>query len=114
LNSLFQAPTVALFAELIKKDEKPLDLLNLAPIQKEGNKLPLFCVHGDEANYFMSRDLGKDQPFWGFFHQGEDGHPLRYTEVEDIAAHFIREMKQVRPEGPYLLCGFSFGGVGGL
>lgn len=111
LNSLFQAPTVALFAELIKKDEKPLDLLNLAPIQKEGNKLPLFCVHGDEANYFMSRDLGKDQPFWGFFHQGEDGHPLRYTEVEDIAAHFIREMKQVRPDGPYLLCGFSFGGL---
>jgi amino acid adenylation domain-containing protein len=111
LNSLFQAPTVALFAELIKKDEKPLDLLNLAPIQKEGNKLPLFCVHGDEANYFMSRDLGKDQPFWGFFHQGEDGHPLRYTEVEDIAAHFIRELKQVRPEGPYLLCGFSFGGM---
>ncbi len=111
LNSLFQAPTVAQFAKLLMAEIKPLDLLNLAPIQKEGNKVPLFCVHGDEANYFMARDLGKDQPFWGFFHQGEDGFPLRYTEVEDIAAHFIREMKQVRPEGPYLLCGFSFGGL---
>lgn len=111
LNSLFQAPTVALFAKLLKTGEKPLELVNLAPIQKEGNKLPLFCVHGDEANYFMARDLGKDQPFWGFFHQGEDGHPIRYTNVEDIAAHFIRELKQVRPEGPYLLSGFSFGGL---
>lgn len=111
LNSLFQAPTVALFAEFIKKDEKSLELMNLAPIQKEGNKLPLFCVHGDEANYFMSRELGKDQPFWGFFHQGEDGHKLPYKQVKDIAAHFIREMKQVRPEGPYQLCGFSFGGL---
>lgn len=111
LNSLFQAPTVALFAKLLQTEEKALDLLNLAPIQKEGHKLPLFCVHGDEANYFMARDLGKDQPFWGFFHQGEDGYPIRYTTVEDIAAHFIREMKQVRPEGPYLLCGFSFGGL---
>lgn len=111
LNSLFQAPTVALFAKLLQTEEKPLELLNLAPIQKEGRMLPLFCVHGDEANYFMARDLGKDQPFWGFFHQGEDGHPMRYTNVEDIAAHFIRELKQVRPEGPYLLSGFSFGGL---
>ncbi|MDX9750216.1 MAG: amino acid adenylation domain-containing protein [Flavobacteriales bacterium] len=111
LNTLFQAPTVAQFAASIHAGELADGPRYLATIQKEGGKLPLFCVHGDEANYFLSRDLGKDQPFHGFFHQGEDGHPMRYTTVTDIAAHFIEEMRQVRPTGPYLLCGFSFGGL---
>lgn len=111
LNALFQAPTVAQFAENIRALERTDGPRFLAAIQKEGTKLPLFCVHGDEANYYLSRDLGKDQPFHGFFHQGEDGLPMRYTTVEDIAAHFISELRQVRPNGPYLLCGFSFGGL---
>jgi thioesterase domain-containing protein len=31
--------------------------------------------------------------------------------VESIASHFIQEMKGARPQGPYLLCGYSFGGI---
>lgn len=111
LNALFQAPTVARFAEALHAATPAAALEHLSPIQKAGTKVPLFCVHGDEANYFLSRDLGTDQPFYGFFHQGEDGQPLEYTTVETIAAHFIEEMRSVRPQGPYLLCGFSFGGL---
>ena len=111
LNALFQAPTVAQFAKLIKREDKPVKLENLAVIQGEGSRLPFFCVHGDEANYFLPKYLGKDQPFYGFFHQGEDGFDLKYKEVKDIAAHFIRELKQMRPNGPYMLSGFSFGGL---
>jgi amino acid adenylation domain-containing protein len=111
LNALFQAPTVARFAEALKELAPGGTTQFLAPVQKTGSKTPLFCVHGDEANYFLSRDLGTDQPFYAFFHQGEDGYPLRYTTVEEIAARFIEELRTVRPHGPYLLCGFSFGGL---
>ncbi|HMU14312.1 MAG TPA: amino acid adenylation domain-containing protein [Flavobacteriales bacterium] len=111
LSTLFQAPTIARFAEAIRGLETVEGPRYLAAIQKEGGRIPLFCVHGDEATYFLPRELGNDQPFYGFFHQGEDGHPIPYRTVEDIAAHFISEMREVRPHGPYLLCGFSFGGL---
>jgi thioesterase domain-containing protein len=68
-------------------------------------------VHGDEANHFIPRYLGSAHPFFAFFHQGEDGRAIEHQSVEAIAAHFIRELKQARPEGPYLLCGYSFGGI---
>ncbi len=111
LSSLFQAPTVASFTALIKKDEKPLALKNLALIQKEGNKPPLFCVHGDEANHHITRYLGKGQPYYAFFHQGEDGAAFEHKTVEDIAKHYVAEMTSVQPEGPYMLGGYSFGGI---
>jgi aspartate racemase len=68
-------------------------------------------VHGDEANIFIPRHIGDDQPFYGFFHQGEDGQPIAFKTVKGIADHFIREMRQVRPQGPYFLGGYSFGGI---
>ncbi|MDQ3101822.1 MAG: thioesterase domain-containing protein, partial [Bacteroidota bacterium] len=111
LKYLFQAPTIAAFAKVLEKEGSAVELTNLSPIQPEGNKIPFFCVHGDEANYFIPRYLGTDQPFYGFFHQGEDGSPMRYTTVHDIAEHFINEMLFVRPHGPYLLAGYSFGGL---
>ena len=111
LKSLFQAPTISAFAKLLQKEGGSTELTNLSAIQPEGNKIPFFCVHGDEANYFIPRYLGNDQPFYGFFHQGEDGSPIRYTSVESIAGHFIEELLIVKPNGPYLLGGYSFGGL---
>lgn len=111
LKALFQAPTIAEFAKLLEDEGASVEWENLSPIQPEGTKVPFFCVHGDEANYFIPRYLGNDQPFYAFFHQGEDGKPIRHTQVELIAEHFIREMRTVRPEGPYLLSGYSFGGI---
>ncbi len=111
LKSLFEAPTIAQFAELLKGEGAGHDWKNLSLIQPEGDGLPLFCVHGDEASHFIPKYLGNTRPFYAFFHQGEDGRRIEYTTVESIAAHFIREMKQAKPKGPYLITGFSFGGV---
>ncbi len=111
LQSLFQAPTIAEFARLLQQGGAEVRWTNLSPIQPDGDRAPFFCVHGDEANYFIPRHLGTDQPFYAFFHQGEDGSPIRYTTVHEIARHFIEEMRSVRPHGPYLLGGYSFGGI---
>ena len=31
--------------------------------------------------------------------------------VEAIATSYVRQLKEARPRGPYLLCGYSFGGI---
>jgi aspartate racemase len=111
LKELYLAPTVAEMAVLLQVEAPSKELTNLSIIQPDGERFPLFCVHGDEGNFYLPKYLGKDQPFYGFFHQGEDGYPLPYSEVQSIAAHFISELKQVRPEGPYQLAGYSFGGL---
>lgn len=111
LKDLFQAPNIAELAELLREDRAIVQWKNLTPVQPKGSKVPFFCVHGDEANYFLPKYLGDEQPFYAFVHQGEDGRRITHTTVKDIAAHFIREMRTVRPHGPYLLGGYSFGGI---
>ncbi|MCW5557073.1 MAG: amino acid adenylation domain-containing protein [Verrucomicrobiae bacterium] len=111
LKSLFEAPTIAQFAELLTGEAAVHEWRNLSLIQPEGSGLPLFCVHGSEASHFLPKHLGPTRPFYAFFHQGEDGRRIEHTTVEGIAAHFVREMKQARPQGPYLLTGYSFGGI---
>ncbi|MBK8498106.1 MAG: hypothetical protein IPL52_04635 [Flavobacteriales bacterium] len=80
-------------------------------IQPEGEGLPLFCVQGDQANRNIPRHLGPTRPFYAFRHQGGDGRRILLDRVETIAEHSILEMRAVRPRGPYLMCGYSFGGV---
>lgn len=111
LAALFQAPTVAKLAKQLEDGGFEQQWENLSPVQPKGELPPFFCVHGDEANYFIPRYLGEEQPFFAFFHQGEDGSRIKYTNVEELAAHFIQELKTVRPQGPYNLGGYSFGGI---
>lgn len=111
LNTLFQAPTIAEYAILLESDTNVSSLKNLALLQPEGDRIPFFCVHGDEVNHHFTRYLGKDQPYYAFFHQGEDGAAFEHRTVEEIAAHYVKELLSVRPNGPYLLGGYSFGGI---
>ncbi len=84
---------------------------NLVAIRTEGEGLPVFCVQGDDANRLLPKYLDAKNPFYVFQHQGNDGKRIELDRVETIAAHFIRELKEARPQGPYLLCGYSFGGI---
>jgi thioesterase domain-containing protein len=59
----------------------------------------------------LARYLGNDQPVLGLQSWGLDGKHAPYTRMEDIAAHFVREIREVQPHGPYHLGGLSFGGM---
>jgi thioesterase domain-containing protein len=58
----------------------------------------------------MSRHLGDDQPVYALQAQGLDGRKP-YRCVEDMAAHYIREIRAFQANGPYYLLGASFGGL---
>lgn len=105
----FQAPTVALMARVLARAYRtePTSLLS---IQSGGTKPPLFCVHGTDAYIPLSRHLGPDQPFYGLARH-LDGKKLRSARIEDLAAHYIGEIRKVRAAGPYFLAGHSSGAV---
>jgi aspartate racemase len=62
-------------------------------------------MYGDLAHY-----LGQDQPVYGLQCQGLDGQQEYLTTVEAMAQHYIKEIRTVQPQGPYLLGGFCLGG----
>lgn len=115
LATLFQAPTVEQLASLLSEEKWSPSWSSLVAIQPGGSKPPLFCLHLALGHVLFYRDLaqrlGTDQPVYAFQPQGLDGTRPRHTRIEEMAAHYIKEMRALQPEGPYYLGGSSFGGL---
>jgi amino acid adenylation domain-containing protein len=115
LSALFQGATVEKLGAMLRRDASSRSWSCLVELQAFGSKPPLFFVHpggGGVLCYFdLARCLGSDQPFYGFQAPGFYGEQLSHTRLEDIAALYIEAMMTVQPEGPYLLGGWSLGGV---
>lgn len=114
LAALLEAPTIRQLAGTINGRKTRSSGSSLVVIQPSGTKPPLFCVHGHMGEIFycrnLSRSLGADQPLFGLRSQGLGGEP-RHCTVEDMAVHYLREIRTVQPKGPYFLSGFCFGGM---
>ena len=114
LATLFQAPTIAQFAATIEKEWSP-EWSSLVAIKPNGSKPPFFCVHGLGGNVLefsdLARHLDDDQPFYGFQSQGLDGKQPLLASVEEMAAHYLKEMRELQPEEPYFIGGRSLGGT---
>ena len=114
LATLFQAPTVAQLAAVMRKEGWAAPWSSLVVIQGGGSRPPFFCVPGVGGNvvgfHTLARHLGADQPVYGLQARGLDGVTPPDTTVEEMAAHYIEQMRAVLPRGPYFVGGASFGG----
>lgn len=76
---------------------------------------PFFCVHAIGGAVFsyveLAQSLGPDQPFYALQARGLDGRSEPFTDLEEMAAEYVRAIRTVQPEGPYRLAGWSFGGA---
>jgi thioesterase domain-containing protein len=54
--------------------------------------------------------LGADYPFYGLQARGVDGSNDYLTTTEAMAESYLREMRELQPEGPYYIGGFCMGG----
>jgi thioesterase domain-containing protein/acyl carrier protein len=116
VSLLFEAPSIGQLAAAIRQKGETPQWSSLVPIQPLGSKTPLFCVHGGAGHVFhfhdLARLLGTERPFYGLQPKLDPiTHQSIYQTVEEMAAHYIQEIKMVQPVGPYLLSGFCFGGI---
>jgi len=109
LATLFQAPTIEQLARFMRQEEPSTTWSSLVALQPHGSKPPFFWVHGELSDAFLPGYLGPDQPLYGLEHQSRDGKRALYTSAENIAAHYLKEICTVQPEGPYFLGGYCFG-----
>ncbi len=115
-TALLSGPTIGdLAVKLREPDRSASPWTSLVPIRAEGDRPPLFCLHAGAGTilfyYDLAQHLGSAQPLYGFQAQGLFGHTPPHTRVEEMAAHYIREMKTVQAQGPYFLAGFCFGAI---
>jgi thioesterase domain-containing protein/acyl carrier protein len=115
LTTVFQGATVAHLAGVLRQQATPGPQSSLVAIQPGGSKRPLFLVHPAGGHVFpyvhLAQFLGSDQPCYGLQARGLEDGQAPHTRIEDMAAHYIQALQTVQPRGPYLLGGWSMGGV---
>jgi thioesterase domain-containing protein/acyl carrier protein len=115
LTVVFQGATVEHLAGVLRQQATPGPKSSLVAIQPRGSKRPLFLVHPAGGHVFpyvhLAQFLGPDQPCYGLQARGMEDGQDPHTRIEDMAAYYIQAMQTVQPAGPYLLGGWSMGGV---
>ncbi|MEC3861297.1 SDR family NAD(P)-dependent oxidoreductase [Mesobacterium sp. TK19101] len=132
ISVLFEAPTIRKCAALIaertgastedsssadapKSPQRRYKHLVAMHDGEGGPRTPFFLVAGMFGNVLNLRHLahllGADRPFYGLQAKGLYGGEDPHKTLQEAAADYIAEMKQVQPEGPYMIGGFSGGGI---
>ncbi|HTC92786.1 MAG TPA: thioesterase domain-containing protein, partial [Terriglobales bacterium] len=115
IATLFQSPTVAELAAVLRRQGWSAPYSSLVPLRTRGSAPPFFCVHSLGANlvsyHALAQHVNDDQPFYGLQPLGLDGKQQPQSTAEEMAAHYVQELRSLQPEGPYYLGGICLGGV---
>lgn len=114
LAALFKEGTIAQVALLLQTSEYTPHSC-LVGIQPQGTKPPFFCIHGAGGGVFwyndLARRLGPNQPFYGIESPGVEDPTAMDAPIETLALQYLEAIRTVQPRGPYLLGGYSMGGI---
>ena len=114
LSLLLSSPTIR---QLAKHFAQPQDtrskFISLVPLRSSGKRPSIFAVPGVFGNVLgyaeLARQLGDDQPFYALQSVGLDGLQPPIETIEEMAALYIREIRSVQSQGPYVIIGACFG-----
>ncbi|WP_339492983.1 condensation domain-containing protein, partial [Pseudomonas sp. EA_15y_Pfl2_R67] len=115
VRDLFVEPTLAGFARTLDGQSRPGAQRNLVPIRRTGSQRPLYLVHplGGEVQY--ARDLAPvldpQIPVYGLAASGLVAGEAPLGDVPAIATRYLTAIRQVQPQGPYRIAGWSAGGL---
>ncbi|MFZ1916797.1 MAG: amino acid adenylation domain-containing protein [Terriglobales bacterium] len=115
LAILYDASTPRMLARVLSGGNQAEDWKSLVPINRSGDRPPLFLVHAAEGNVLLYRSLaahlGVDQPVFGLQSAGLHGRFPVDGRFETVAAHYVNQIRHVQPHGPYMLGGYCLGGT---
>ena len=122
-RTIFDYPTIEKLSEFVHTLQKN-PILNTQPnsmlspiitLQKNGFEAPLFLIHPVGGTIFwynlLSRYLGKHRPIYAIQDPGIDAEDLLFKSIPEMASFYLNAIQDIKPSGPYLLAGASFGGT---
>lgn len=139
ISVLFEAPTVERVATLLRESlgtgavvasgdagqngtpaatsPRQRRYVSLVPMHPAdgSERRPFFLVAGMFGNVLNLRHLaglvGRDRPVFGLQARGLYGEHEPHATFQEAARDYLEEVRSVQPKGPYLLGGFSGGGL---
>ncbi|MDZ4760312.1 MAG: condensation domain-containing protein [Alphaproteobacteria bacterium] len=81
-------------------------------IQPRGDRTPIFAINNTVIYYNLARAIGQDRPFIGVqMFDPERPRPMQPQSLEQIASEFVAAIREIRPNGPYILMGLCVSGA---
>ena len=115
MADLFKGPTVAELAEVVNRHGRHTPSSVIVPLQTNGTRPPVFALHAgsDEVWRYaeLAEHLGADQPFYGVQARKPELGLIPHTELKAMASDYVEALIEFQSGAPYLLCGWSMGGV---
>jgi thioesterase domain-containing protein len=130
ISVLFEAPTIRKIAAMVPAQGEVAQLAEVrevrAPVRRfthlvamhdgeGGVRTPFFLVAGMFGNVLNLRHLahllGAERPVYGLQARGLYGDAAPHDDLVEAARDYLAELRVVQPRGPYLLGGFSGGGI---
>ena len=114
MTLITEQPTFGRFCEALR-EHRTTRYVPLVPLKPGDGSPPVFIIHGLDGNVAgllgMSRRMTHPGAVIGIQARGLAGDGRPHTTVESMAADYVKEVKARQPDGPYFLCGYSFGGL---
>jgi amino acid adenylation domain-containing protein len=115
LGALFDGATVRHLARTLVEGVSAESRGPVTVIQGDGARRPLAFLHGDFAGgglycLGLARALGADQPVYVLHPVAIDGGPPP-SSIEAMAVTHLAALRNIQPQGPYLLAGHCNGGL---
>ena len=123
IRYFFEYPTIRRLAEKLEPSRSSEELATnswryLVPLQLKGNRRPLFLFPGgigSEREFLVFARLagfvGEEQPIFGLRATDAQGDDPVHRSVAQMAEDYVREIRAMQPEGPYLFLGECVGGI---
>nr|WP_245920178.1 non-ribosomal peptide synthetase/type I polyketide synthase [Melittangium boletus] len=123
LSSMLEGPTIAHQADRVEQAAQEatrathasLDWSPVVPLRKSGSETPLFLVHPVGGNVFCYRALvasiAPERPVYGLQARGFVGDQKPLNTLQEMANIYVDAVREIQPQGPYLLGGWSMGGL---
>jgi len=112
--AIYGAPTVASLAALLEAPTPvrfPTSILLRAGTTGD----PIFIAHGVGGNvlefFELVRKIQSPRPIFGLQAKGTDGLEEPSSAIEEMAKSYVKAVKGIQDHGPYILIGYSFGGL---
>ena len=94
-----------------RQGDRPRPNSLMLAMQSQGSKPPLFfCANAYEEAAPLADYLGNEQPFY-LMESGYFTLECTDRQIKALAAHHLKDILTVQPQPPYLLAGYSTGGL---
>jgi acetoacetyl-CoA synthetase len=111
--TIFHAPTIAALASVL--DQAVLPRFSPFVQLKAGRQHPPILIapglDGRASFSGLAQLIRSEHPIYGIQAKGVDGLEYPLDSIEEMARFYLESLKDLQPEGPHILIGYSFGGL---